>query len=380
MCRLHPVRGPDRRRLECEPVADAPDIELRLFTPPGSDPVLAEVAFPARMTPAAAREYLARELERSPASRGPDRPGRRRRTARRSGSARRARAGVRRHWPGLREELVGLETRAVHFAADWARRRAKAWAAEHVGRRDCGRVATLSHPYRACPGLARWLNTAFAPGFAVPPPGTPAARRVPGRPGRRPAAARPRPAPAGSAGPGTRSTWPTRGSAPPFRRSCATCPPTGHVNIPEAQALVRHLEPLAGRASRSRPRSRPSSWSCRPAGPDPAAGPVRVVEPADAPERMRPARGQPDPEPRRPGGDVRRDPGRPGRAVGPGAQEGVVRRRPGDAGPAAPVGRAGRSPAAAEAARERAWVAALADCPRVAGVRRRPGSTENART
>ena len=35
---------------------------------------------------------------------------------------------------------------------------------------------------------------------------------------------------------------------------------------------------------------------------------------------------------------------------------------------------------ATEAARERAWVAALADCPRVAAPRRRPGSNENART
>src|SRR5204862_418794 len=43
-------------------VADAPDIELRLFTPPGGDPTLAEVAFPATTAPAAAREYLVREL------------------------------------------------------------------------------------------------------------------------------------------------------------------------------------------------------------------------------------------------------------------------------------------------------------------------------
>jgi len=34
---------------------------------------------------------------------------------------------------------------------------------------------------------------------------------------------------------------------------------------------------------------------------------------------------------------------------------------------------------AVEAARERAWVAALADCPRVAAPRRRPGTNENAR-
>src|SRR5256885_9620676 len=62
VCRLHPVRAPDRRRLEGEPVADAADIELRLFTPPNSDPTLAEAVFPERFTPASAREYLVREL------------------------------------------------------------------------------------------------------------------------------------------------------------------------------------------------------------------------------------------------------------------------------------------------------------------------------
>ena len=62
VCRLYPVRGADRRRLECEPVVDAPHIEVRLFTPPGGDPTLAEVAFPADIPPLTAREYLVREL------------------------------------------------------------------------------------------------------------------------------------------------------------------------------------------------------------------------------------------------------------------------------------------------------------------------------
>src|SRR5262249_58065911 len=39
VCRLHPVRGGGRRRLEGEPVPHVPGIELRLFCPPRGEPV-----------------------------------------------------------------------------------------------------------------------------------------------------------------------------------------------------------------------------------------------------------------------------------------------------------------------------------------------------
>ena len=151
--------------------------------------------------------------------------------------------------PGIREELVGLETRAVHFAADWSIERAKEWAAENIGRRESGRVAVLSHPYRACPGLAAMAE----PGVrgrvrSQCHCGRGAARRVPGGPGHRPAAARTRPARHASAGPVTKSTWATRASGPPSRRSCATCPRP-------ALSMSRRHRLCFGSLSRSRVRA-----------------------------------------------------------------------------------------------------------------------------
>ena len=186
---------------------------------------------------------------RSLASRAPvPQRGRRRRPARSSGSAPAdPAAAFAEIGPGVREELAGLETRAVHFPADWPLDRAKAWAAEHVGRRAGGRLATLARPYRACPGLARWLNRAFDAGFSFAPhadEGGP--RRVPGRPRRGPpAAARPRPAgPGGGAGYEIDLADPRqRATLPP---DLADLPAAGFVNLPEAHALVRYVEPLAG--------------------------------------------------------------------------------------------------------------------------------------
>ena len=250
VCRLYPVRGADRKRLECEPVADAPDIELRLFTPPGGDPTLAEVVFPATTTPAAAREYLFRELGEmtcEPRSRSaaweesPDGP------VLRFGpvdpSIAFAEIG-----PGIREELAGLETRAIRFAVDWTLERAKAWAAENVGRRVGGRVAMLDRPYRACPGLACWLNCAFDTGFAIVPPGEMTGHveflAVPDTDNRR----RRDPAPGrhtrvGGAGYEIDLADPRQRAALPS--DMIDLPASGFVNLPEAQALVRYLEPFA---------------------------------------------------------------------------------------------------------------------------------------
>ena len=62
--------------------------------------------------------------------------------------------------PGIREELAGLQTGAVHFSGDWSLERAKEWAAEHIGRRTSGRVAVLAvsidtEPARVRPHAAR---------------------------------------------------------------------------------------------------------------------------------------------------------------------------------------------------------------------------------
>jgi len=68
VCRLRPV-PPDRRgRLDREPVADRPDVELRIHTPPDGPPELAEVAFPGGTPITRAVEYVFEELGELPAS------------------------------------------------------------------------------------------------------------------------------------------------------------------------------------------------------------------------------------------------------------------------------------------------------------------------
>jgi hypothetical protein len=66
VCRLRRV-PPDRRgRLDREPVADRPDVELRIHTPPGGTPELAEVAFPVGTAIGRAVEYVFAELGELP--------------------------------------------------------------------------------------------------------------------------------------------------------------------------------------------------------------------------------------------------------------------------------------------------------------------------
>jgi hypothetical protein len=59
--RLLPV--PAGAALDCEPLADQPEVELRFLRPAaGGEPQLAQVAFPANFAIAAAKAFLAREL------------------------------------------------------------------------------------------------------------------------------------------------------------------------------------------------------------------------------------------------------------------------------------------------------------------------------
>lgn len=385
VCRLYPVRGADRRRLECEPVADAPDIELRLFTPPGGDPTLAEVAFPGTTTPAVAREYLVRELSEvtcephgrtatwheTPA--GPVL-----RFAPADPAAALAEIG-----PGVREELAGLETRALHFAADWSLDRARAWAAENVGRRAGGRLAALARAHRACPGLALWLNRAFDTGFAIVPAADEAVHveflAVPDHePRRRHGHSRP-PGRVGGAGyeidladPRQRATL-----APDL----ADLPAAGIVNLPEAQALVRYLEPLAGSGlAVTSPFPAQVAVLRKLLARSSRLAQVPVLEVTDAARhecdllavsltRSHVARAVPFGE----GPHVLAALlGRARKRILFAGDPGTLARRLQWEGPVDHLD-------AADAARERAWVAALADCPRVTGPRPRHAPPESVR-
>jgi len=61
-CRLRSLTAEQRQWLESEPLADAPDVELRILALPQVRPVLAEVLFPGAMTVLAAKDFLFHEL------------------------------------------------------------------------------------------------------------------------------------------------------------------------------------------------------------------------------------------------------------------------------------------------------------------------------
>ncbi len=65
-CRLRQLTVTQRKQLTSEPVADSPDIELRIYQPDGAAPELAEVVFPSATTLIAAKEFLARQLDEWP--------------------------------------------------------------------------------------------------------------------------------------------------------------------------------------------------------------------------------------------------------------------------------------------------------------------------
>ncbi len=279
-CRLRPLAGDDLRRLESECVADRPEIELRILTPPRGEPELAEVVFPAETSAAEAKAYLFRELQELPvhahgrwlrwgAEPGRcvlwmDQPGR--------GGASCVEVA-----PGV-TELIGppaagepapFLTYGIAFdhTAGWTRERAEEWASRSVGLRDSGRTAYLETPHRMRPALGRvvcgllgerlpdWFEAcpvadAGAPAVefvAVPSPGPDAEPLGRGetevaRGGAVATAARLRVA-KGGAGLETELSAPRRPDALPTDLR-AVLPAKGLVNYLEARVVVRELELL----------------------------------------------------------------------------------------------------------------------------------------
>jgi hypothetical protein len=184
-------------RIESEPVADRPDVELRILTGPRQPPQLAEVVFPAHVTIAEAKEYIYRELgELAVQARG---------------AALRwieDSAGVALEFggpPELDTVTVSLESGVSEVVActprrgeqagagvpwhtcrlqfdrsvGWNREGAERWVEERLPLRDLGRTVLLNVPHRVEPALARFLSDLLFDGACVPPPGWPGGSRDP---------------------------------------------------------------------------------------------------------------------------------------------------------------------------------------------------------
>jgi hypothetical protein len=283
-CRLRVVPADQRGRLECEPLADAPDVELRILTPESGPPALAEIAFPPGMAIDQAKAFVYRELGEVPVQvgggpcwvEGADRVVLQFDSPTLSGLREVALE------PGVRERVGGSTpgrpapwyTGCVEFdrAAGWHRSRAEEWVERHLRRPGAGRSVRLPTCHRMRSHLAEAVGELFLVGHAPTAPGSdgdpsPALEFVPvpglpdeGGSRRRPG---PRRIPAGlKGGAGLEIDLADprhRDRLPP--ELLAALPAQGLVNLPEAQSVVRILEDLTE---------------------DPTAGPVAVVSPSPA--------------------------------------------------------------------------------------------------
>jgi len=152
ICRLRPVADHNRDRLEREPVADRPEIELRILAEPSGEPQLVEVLFPQGMQISEAKNYVFEQLGEAPICNGAS-----------SGLWSEAADGIRLDLDesasgplsdvplanGIRElvEATGNSwtTCALQFArsAGWNRESAAGWVEQHCGRRHRGRTVRL---------------------------------------------------------------------------------------------------------------------------------------------------------------------------------------------------------------------------------------------
>ncbi len=187
VCSLRPIAPDQERCLETEPVADRPDVELRILVPPRSrrrgplpaeTPRLAEVTFPAATPIEEAKAFIFRELEELPVQADghglrwveqPDRVVLELAAVPQAGLvAVPLEEGVR--------EMVGPDsgnTAALEFdrAAGWTAERAERWVGEHLGLRDLGRTTRLATSYRAGPSLACFLSDLLFGGTCEARPG-----------------------------------------------------------------------------------------------------------------------------------------------------------------------------------------------------------------
>ncbi|HEY8504256.1 MAG TPA: AAA domain-containing protein, partial [Gemmataceae bacterium] len=271
-CRLVRLTQRQRRHLAAEPVADRPEIELRIYAAPGGEPLLAEVVFPPGMPAREAKAYLFRELGVVTPQAARPVPRLEKRadgwflslTGREeSGGGERVELA-----PGVREVLLDrpcpetgfagtpwaapVYTAGIEFAAGWDREQVEAWAREHTADIERRRATRLWNSHRQVPALAAWVRDLFgaeadglATGAAAPvefvpvpdaalPPGAPA----PAAEGNgRPHPDSPFPSGAGLeidlGNPGDRNRLPPD--------LAALLPRSGFVNLAEAERLVQIL-------------------------------------------------------------------------------------------------------------------------------------------
>lgn len=160
ICRRIELAPSDRPKLECEPLADTPEVELRLHTPPDGDPAVAEIAFPASWPEARCRELLARELGEVTAT--PQGVGDWSETeaeiALSFNTVETTTISILHNDNVLERVVPGSLTFIFPKESEWTREKVEAWIVANLYRGNSGRFAHLTQAQRACPGLARWLN------------------------------------------------------------------------------------------------------------------------------------------------------------------------------------------------------------------------------
>ncbi|HYV37676.1 MAG TPA: AAA domain-containing protein [Gemmataceae bacterium] len=160
-CRLRHLDPDQRRCIESEPLADAPDVELRILALPHARPALVEVLFPDSMPVPAAKEFLFREMQAitiQAASRGLRWSETPESTLLCFGPTSADGCAVELE-TGVREHLAGpCLDRTCHLtfdrAAGWDRPAIEQWMQQHLSLRDLGRTVWLETPQRMTEALA----------------------------------------------------------------------------------------------------------------------------------------------------------------------------------------------------------------------------------
>jgi hypothetical protein len=173
-CRLRSVPDDLRSLLETERVADHPDIELRILTPPRGQPVLAAIVFPPSMTLEQAKQYIFQELEElavQPTAGSLCWVEEPERLVLRLAEQELAHERSVLLSAGVCETLGPVDndghggqavpqTCCLEFdrTAGWHRPRAEAWIEQYLGLRDLGRTIRLRTLHRMRPDLGAFLT------------------------------------------------------------------------------------------------------------------------------------------------------------------------------------------------------------------------------